>query len=1018
MASGKKHPKGRPAQLRTSREVYDRLRWDPSFGLGACTVGYEERFAGMREAPLQKFAAEGDIPWHRVWYIRIGDLWIWDRKQRIDLLFGSGITPTPQHADIQRAIAEQLAPVASVPTQPSRRSVSTSLPATPQPCYRYDPGASTWVPATAGSARPVKDALTLVTYNLLFDLYEPEKLATEIRVSAILSHLREADADLMALVEVTPTILEQLLADPWIRERYFISDLPEGPSLRPYGQVLMARAPMQVHFHGLSGHKRLVAATLHLAGLELCVVAIHLSSNRVEHPHAIRAAEFEQVCTWLDEQIVDTDATLVLGDFNVDTGELDAAFTRAGFVDLWPAVYPDDPGHTFHPDHNALAAFSSRTQRPRRLDRCLLRSASAQLTPIDVALIGTQPLPEVVPGAVTPLYPSDHYGLWGLVQVQSKSTDLDLSRIAPVHHTAVVVCPPRDHWPAIQAVRKRHDRHAARWMPHITLLYPFLPPEHLRAASATLTEILSASTAFSLDLSKVGHFNHGKSHTGFLAPDDETQLCALQARLVAAFPACDPTPHHGPFVPHLTLGQFPAFSGPIASLCRQAVDPRAFEVTHLAVIVRGENTPFRVVKRIPLGRQSPATVHHSQLLADLEQVCTDIILGGVKPTEVRLCHPVGSVRLGVANDLSDLDTVVTGPAWQNADDLFRRLPDALEGLGHRVQIRSRAPQALRMTMHLQTSSNPVEVDLQYARWPSGTPLCPPSQLTASQRDAMDPSDRRALAAIFDADTILSTAGACVSQPVFLAALMWIRCWARARGIYGNSRTFPGGIAWALLLQSTLPQTDAPPTHPTAAECVANCLRALLARNLETVGTPPAAATPSRATIHVWTPTAPQVNSTRNSTASTKARLLRELERGVQLANANDPLWLEHLCDTVDPREEHRYLLAVKQPATGDRGILDHRFVGLILELEKHVGASFMPYTEALYESTDARYWFIGLASDVSRETRAELALRLKAWEDSVPGEAGLEVVGPSPARSFEHLRSVLLDRPSDRDICP
>src|SRR5262249_27220192 len=43
------------------------------------------------------------------------------------------------------------------------------------------------------------------------------------------------------------------------------------------------------------------------------------------------------------------------------------------------------------------------------------------------------------------------------------------------HTTAVVVIPPADAWPPIQALRERYDRQFRRWMPHITLLYPFRP---------------------------------------------------------------------------------------------------------------------------------------------------------------------------------------------------------------------------------------------------------------------------------------------------------------------------------------------------------------------------------------------------------------------------------------------------------------------------------------------------------------------------------------------------------------
>ncbi len=42
--------------------------------------------------------------------------------------------------------------------------------------------------------------------------------------------------------------------------------------------------------------------------------------------------------------------------------------------------------------------------------------------------------------------------------------------------TGLVVIPPEAAWPPIQAIRAEHDRKLRRWMPHITLIYPFLPP--------------------------------------------------------------------------------------------------------------------------------------------------------------------------------------------------------------------------------------------------------------------------------------------------------------------------------------------------------------------------------------------------------------------------------------------------------------------------------------------------------------------------------------------------------------
>lgn len=39
-----------------------------------------------------------------------------------------------------------------------------------------------------------------------------------------------------------------------------------------------------------------------------------------------------------------------------------------------------------------------------------------------------------------------------------------------VHTTAVVIIPPENLWPSIQAIRVKYDKAYSRWMPHINLV--------------------------------------------------------------------------------------------------------------------------------------------------------------------------------------------------------------------------------------------------------------------------------------------------------------------------------------------------------------------------------------------------------------------------------------------------------------------------------------------------------------------------------------------------------------------
>lgn len=82
-------------KLRTSREVYDQIRWDPRLDPAAFVIGYETRDAGTQEIGLLHFDPQGEIPWHRIQYIRRGPTTVWDRRERLDLLDTPRRAPPP-----------------------------------------------------------------------------------------------------------------------------------------------------------------------------------------------------------------------------------------------------------------------------------------------------------------------------------------------------------------------------------------------------------------------------------------------------------------------------------------------------------------------------------------------------------------------------------------------------------------------------------------------------------------------------------------------------------------------------------------------------------------------------------------------------------------------------------------------------------------------------------------------------------------------------------------------------------
>ena len=183
---------------------------------------------------------------------------------------------------------------------------------------------------------------------------------------------------------------------------------------------------------------------------------------------------------------------------------------------------------------------------------------------------------------------------------------------AKTYHTAVVAMPPPDVWEPIQAIRRQHDRHVQRWMPHITLLYPFMPREQCGEALPVLTEAGRHIAPFQVTLTTFRSFTHafGKA-TLWLEPEPRYALAALQAALQAVFPAYDEQSRFAAgFTPHLSVGQAasPAARQHVLSVLQAAWQPVQFTLTAIMLIWREADGPFEVAHTIPLrGPQSRAT---------------------------------------------------------------------------------------------------------------------------------------------------------------------------------------------------------------------------------------------------------------------------------------------------------------------------------------------------------------------------------------------------------------------------
>ena len=181
------------------------------------------------------------------------------------------------------------------------------------------------------------------------------------------------------------------------------------------------------------------------------------------------------------------------------------------------------------------------------------------------------------------------------------------------HRTAVVIIPPEDSWQPIQEIRAKHDRHFRRWMPHITMTYPFRPREQFDKLAEQFHFACQKIQPFQIRFASFNYFHHRKeNYTIWLKPESKEPIIDLQNSLLNLVPDCDNVKRFkSGFTPHLSVGQVKGKSLmlELKNGLQASWNLLVFEVNEICFIWR--NVPpddvFRVSHRIKLNALSLST---------------------------------------------------------------------------------------------------------------------------------------------------------------------------------------------------------------------------------------------------------------------------------------------------------------------------------------------------------------------------------------------------------------------------
>ncbi|NXL74520.1 PAPOG polymerase, partial [Leptocoma aspasia] len=372
----------------------------------------------------------------------------------------------------------------------------------------------------------------------------------------------------------------------------------------------------------------------------------------------------------------------------------------------------------------------------------------------------------------------------------------------------------------------------------------------------------------------------------------------------------------------------------------------------------------------------------------------------------------GSYRLGVhTKGSSDIDALCVAPSHVERSDFFQSF---FEKLKNQEEVKNLRAIEDAYVPVIKFEFDGIEIDLVFAKLSLPT--------VSDDLDLRDDSCLKSL----DIRCIRSLNGSRVTDEIlrlvpnlenFRLTLRAVKLWAKRRGVYSNIMGFLGGVSWAMLVARICQ------LYPNAlASTLVNKFflifskwdwpKPVLLKRLEEsflnlpVWDPRVNPSDRYHVMPIITPAYPQQNSTYNVSVSTRAVMVEEFQRGLEVTDEilkGKSDWSK-LFEPLNFFQKYKHYIVLTASAFTEEhhlnwiGLVESKIRVLVGNLERnefitiaHVQPQSFPGNEVLYKQSGyVSMWFLGLVfkkAESAVKTNIDLTHGIQSFTDTVYRQA-------------------------------